>query len=178
MKFTETKLKGAYIIDIEKHEDERGFFSRSWCVNEMKDHGINVSILQANISYNKSKGTLRGMHYQVEPYQEAKLVRCSRGSIFDVIIDLRKNSSTFKQWIGVELSHENYKMLYVPEDFAHGFMTLEGDTEVSYLMSEIFVPGAGATIRWNDPVFNIKWPLNLKVMSEKDKLQADYIIIK
>lgn len=174
MKFTETKLKGAFIIDIEKLEDERGFFARSWCVNEMKEHDINVNILQTNISYNKTKGTLRGMHYQIEPYQEAKLVRCSRGSIFDVIIDLRKDSSTFKQWIGVELSAENYKMLYIPEDFAHGFITIEDNTEVSYLMSEIFVPGAGATIRWNDPLFNIKWPLDPVIMSEKDKSQTDY----
>jgi dTDP-4-dehydrorhamnose 3,5-epimerase len=174
MLFTETKLNGAFIIEIEKLEDERGFFGRSWCVNEMKDHGINVNALQANISFNKSKGTLRGMHYQLAPYQEAKLVRCSRGSIFDVIIDLRKDSPTFKQWIGVELSQDNCKMLYVPEEFAHGFITLEDNCEVSYLMTEIFVPGAGATIRWNDAMFNIKWPFEPIILSEKDKSQPDY----
>lgn len=174
MIFTETKLKGAFIIEIEKLEDERGFFGRSWCVNEMKDHGINVNILQANVSFNKYKGTLRGMHYQIAPYGESKLVRCSRGSIFDVIIDLRPDSPTYKQWIGVELSRDNYKMLFVPVDFAHGFITLEEDTEVTYMMSEIFVPGAGATIRWNDPAFNIKWPFEPLIMSEKDKKQTDF----
>lgn len=175
MIFTETKLKGAFIIEIEKLEDERGFFGRSWCVNEMKDHGINVNILQANVSFNKYKGTLRGMHYQKAPYGESKLVRCSRGSIFDVIIDLRPDSPTYKQWIGVELSQDNYKMLFVPVDFAHGFITLEEDSEVTYMMSEIFVPGAGKTIRWNDPVFNIKWPFEPLIMSEKDKKQADFV---
>ena len=174
MIFDETKLKGAYIIEIEKLEDERGFFGRSWCANEMKEHGLNVNIRQANISFNKTKGTLRGMHYQKAPHQEAKLVRCSRGSIYDVIIDLRKDSSTFKQWIGVELSQDNYKMLYVPEDFAHGFITLEDNCEISYLMSEFYVPGAGATIRWSDPLFNIEWPLVPTVMSEKDKTQPDF----
>lgn len=176
MIFTETKLKGSFIIEIEKHEDERGFFGRSWCVNEMKDHGINMNILQANISLNKRKGTLRGMHYQLAPHQEAKLVRCSKGSIFDVIIDLRKDSHTFKKWIGVELTQENYKMLYIPEDFAHGFITLDDDSEISYLMSEIYVPDAGATIRWNDPLFNIKWPLEPMILSEKDNFQPDFEI--
>lgn len=174
MKFTETKLKGAYLIEIEKLEDERGFFGRSWCANEMKEHGLNANISQANVSFNKKKGTLRGMHYQIAPYQEAKLIRCSGGSIFDVIIDLRKDSPTYKQWIGVELSSENYKMLYVPEDFAHGFITLEDNTEISYMMSEFYVPGAGATIRWNDPLFNIEWPIEPVLMSEKDEFQADF----
>ncbi len=174
MIFIETKIKGPYVIEIEKLEDERGFFGRSWCKNEMKKHGINANILQANISFNIQKGTLRGMHYQVAPHQEAKLVRCSRGSIYDVVIDLRKNSPTFKQWIGVELTQDNYKMLYVPEDFAHGFITLENNCEISYLMSALYVPGSGATIRWNDPLFNIQWPLEPTVMSEKDKTQSDF----
>lgn len=174
MLFTETKLKGSFIIEIEKLEDERGFFGRSWCVNEMNEHGINVNIKQANVSFNKLKGTLRGMHFQKRPFQEAKLVRCSRGSIFDVIIDLRKDSPTYKQWISVELSQENYKMLYVPEDFAHGFITLEDNSEVNYLMTEIFVPGAGATIRWNDPMFKIQWPFEPTVISDKDRIQTDF----
>jgi dTDP-4-dehydrorhamnose 3,5-epimerase len=174
MIFTETKLKGAFILEVEKHEDERGFFGRSWCTNEMKKHGLNANVLQANISFNKKRGTLRGMHYQIAPYQEAKLVRCSGGSIFDVIIDLRKDSPTFKQWIGVELSQANYKMLYVPEDFAHGFITLENNSEISYLMTEIFVPDAGATIRWNDPLFNIIWPLEPTILSVKDSSQPDF----
>ncbi len=176
MKFTETKLKGAFIIEIEQIKDERGSFGRSWCANEMKEHGLNTIIRQANVSFNKVKGTLRGMHYQIAPFQEAKLVRCTRGSIYDVIIDLRKDSPTFKQWYGVELSQENYKMLYVPEDFAHGFITLEDNCEISYLMSEFYVPGAGATIRWNDPVFNIKWPLEPVIISGKDKSQTEFKI--
>jgi dTDP-4-dehydrorhamnose 3,5-epimerase len=177
MFFTETKLQGAFYIEIEKLEDERGFFGRSWCVNEMKDHGIKVNVLQANVSFNKKKGTLRGMHYQIAPNQEAKLIRCSRGRIFDVIVDLRKDSKTFKEWIGVELTQDNYKMLYVPEDFAHGFITMEDNCEVCYLMTEIFVPGAGATIRWNDPTFNINWPFEPTILSEKDKSQPDYVIL-
>jgi dTDP-4-dehydrorhamnose 3,5-epimerase len=178
MIFTETKLKGAFVIEIERIVDERGSFGRSWCAKEMKAQGLNTNISQTNVSFNKSKGTLRGMHYQLEPYQEAKLVRCSRGCIYDVIIDLRKDSPTFKQWIGVELSQDNYKMLYVPEDFAHGFITLEDNCEISYIMSEFYVPGAGATIRWNDPVFKIEWPFEPKVMSEKDELQPDFVLIK
>ena len=174
MKFSETKLKGAYIIEIEKLEDERGFFGRSWCAKEMKEHGLNVNVSQANVSFNKKKGTLRGMHYQVAPYQEAKLVRCSLGSIYDVIIDLRKDSSTYLQWIGVELSGDNYKMLYVPEDFAHGFITLEDNTEIAYMMSEFFVPGAGATIRWNDPLFGIEWPILPVIISDNDRNQTDF----
>jgi len=177
MKFTETKLKGAFIIEIEKLEDERGFFGRSWCAIEMKTHGLNTNICQANVSFNKVKATLRGMHYQVAPYQEAKIVRCSRGSIYDVIIDLRKDSPTFKKWIAVELTQDNYKMIYIPEDFAHGFITLEDNTEVSYLMTEFYVPGASATIRWNDPMFNIEWPLEPTFISEKDKSQPDFKII-
>ena len=176
MLFTETKLKGAFIIEIEKLEDERGFFGRSWCVSEMNGHGINVNIKQANVSFNKTKGTLRGMHYQKSPWQEAKLIRCSSGSIFDVIIDLRKNSPTYKEWIGAELSQDNYKMLYVPKDFAHGFITLEDNCEVSYLMSEFYVPGAGVTIRWNDPLFNIQWPLEPINISDKDKAQPDFVL--
>lgn len=174
MIFSESKLKGAFVIEIEKLEDERGFFGRYWCADEMKNYGLNVNIRQANISFNKYKGTLRGMHFQIAPHQEAKLVRCSRGSIFDVIIDLRKDSPTFKQWYGVELTQDNFKMLYVPEDFAHGFITLEDNCEINYLMSEFYVPGAGATIRWNDPIFKINWPLEPIIISEKDKMQPDF----
>lgn len=175
MIFTETKLKGAFLIDIVKNEDERGFFARSWCANEMKEYGLNQNIVQTNISFNKTKGTLRGMHFQNAPNQEAKFVRCTKGSIYDVILDLRKNSPTFKQWIGVELSAENYRLLYVPEDFAHGFITLEENTEISYLMTEFYIPGAGIIIRWDDPSFNIEWPLRPIVISEKDREQLDFV---
>lgn len=174
MIFTETKLKGAFVLDIKKLEDERGFFGRSWCANEMKDHGLNANICQANTSLSKQKGTLRGMHYQLDPYQETKLIRCTHGSIYDVIIDLRPDSPTYKDWFGIELSRDNYKMLYVPEDFAHGFVTLEDDVEVTYLVTQFYTPGAEAGIRWNDPGFNIKWPLTPEVISDKDMIHPDY----
>ena len=174
MIFTETKLKGAFEIEIKKLEDERGFFGRSWCANEMKEHGLKANICQANTSLSKFKGTLRGMHYQLDPYQETKLIRCTHGRIYDVIIDLRPDSPTFKEWFGVELSRDNYKMLYVPEDFAHGFITLEDDVEVTYLVTQFYTPGAEAGIRWNDPGFNIEWPIKPEVFSEKDLNHKNY----
>ncbi len=176
MIFTETKLKGAFEIEIKKLTDERGFFGRSWCANEMEDHGLKASLRQANTSFSNKKGTLRGMHYQMDPYQETKLIRCTRGAILDVIIDLRPNSSTFKQWIGVELTQDNYKMLYVPEDFAHGFITLEDNCEVTYLVTQFYTPGAEKGIRWNDPLFNIAWPFEPVLISEKDKTHPNYIV--
>lgn len=174
MIFTETKLKGAFELEIKKLEDERGFFGRSWCANEMKDHGLKSNLCQANTSFSSKKGTLRGMHFQVNPYQETKLIRCTRGAILDVIIDLRPDSTTFRQWIGVELTQDNYKMLYVPEDFAHGFITLQDNTEVTYLVTQFYTPGAEKGIRWNDPFFNIQWPFEPTVISEKDKLHPNY----
>jgi dTDP-4-dehydrorhamnose 3,5-epimerase len=174
MIFTETKLKGAFIIEIKKLEDERGFFGRSWCAREFSEYGLKTELKQANTSLSLKKGTLRGMHYQNDPYQETKLLRCTRGSIYDVIIDLRKDSPTYKQWIGVELTQDNYKMLYVPEDFAHGFITLQDNTEVNYLVTQFYVHGAEAGIRWNDPGFNIQWPLEPLVISEKDKSHPNF----
>lgn len=174
MIFTETKLKGAFVLEIKKLEDERGFFGRSWCANEMKEHGLNADICQANTSLSKEKGTLRGMHYQLDPYQETKLIRCTHGSIYDVIIDLRPDSPTYKEWFGIELTRDNYKMLYVPEDFAHGFVTLEDDVEVTYLVTQFYTPGAEAGIRWNDPGFKIDWPMDPKVFSDKDLNHPDY----
>ena len=176
MIFKETKLAGAFIIEIQKLEDARGFFGRSWCANELKEHGLKTNIAQANTSFSVKKGTLRGMHYQIDPYQETKLIRCTQGSIYDVIIDLRKNSSTYKQWIGVELTQDNYRMLYVPEDFAHGFITLEDNCEVSYLVTQFYTPGAEAGIRWNDPQFGIQWPLDPVVISEKDQNHPNFLI--
>lgn len=174
MIFTETKLKGAYVLEIKKLEDERGFFGRSWCANELSEYGLKTDLAQANTSFSKKKGTIRGMHYQLDPFQETKLVRCTRGAIYDVIIDLRPDSPTFKQWIGVELTQDNYKMLYVPEDFAHGFITLEDNSEVTYLVTQFYTPGAEAGIRWNDPLFNINWPVEPTVISEKDRNHPDY----
>ena len=169
MIFSETKLKGAYVIELEKKEDERGFFARSWDKEEFEKHGLKSKILQCNVSFNKMKGTLRGMHYQRSPNKEAKLVRCTSGKIFDVIIDLRKNSETFKEWFSVELSQDNSKMIYVPESFAHGFQTLEDNSEVFYQISEEYMPKFSSGIKWNDKTFNIKWPLEPTFMSSKDK---------
>jgi len=170
MIFTETKLNGAFIIDLELIKDERGFFARTWCKNEFEAHGLNINLVQCNTSFNKKKGTLRGMHYQAPPYEEAKLVRCTMGAVYDVIIDIRKESKTFMQWFASELTAQNRKMLYVPEGFAHGFQTLEDNTEVFYQMSEFFHPNHSAGIRWDDPAINIKWPIPEVVISKKDKL--------
>jgi dTDP-4-dehydrorhamnose 3,5-epimerase len=169
MIFTETKLKGAFIIEPEKQEDERGFFARTWCGKEFENHGLNSGLVQCNISFNKKKGTLRGMHYQVEPHQEAKLVRCTRGSVYDMIIDLRSDSYTFKQWMAVELTGENRRMLYIPEGFAHGFQTLEDNSEIFYQMSEFYHPECARGVRWDDPTFRIKLPLAQVIVSAKDR---------
>jgi len=172
--FTETKLKGAFLIDIQKLEDERGFFARTWCEHEMAEHGINVHIVQANTSLNLKKGTLRGMHFQKSPYVEAKLVRCIRGAVYDVMVDLRPESPTFKQWFGVELTADNYKMVFIPEKFAHGFVTLEDNSELTYMISQFYTPGYDMGFRWNDPAFNINWPVEVAVISEKDKNYPDF----
>jgi dTDP-4-dehydrorhamnose 3,5-epimerase len=205
MIFVETKLKGAFIIEIQKNEDDRGFFARSYCFREFEAHGLNPRVVQCNISYNAKKGTLRGMHYQVPPYEEAKLVRCTSGALYDVIVDLRPNSETYCHWFGFELSspcslsqtlspvegltadhsplpvadpehrrRAHYRMLYIPEGFAHGFITLEGDTEVFYQMSEFYAPDSGRGFRWNDPAFGIEWPLKPAVISEKDRSYPDF----
>jgi dTDP-4-dehydrorhamnose 3,5-epimerase len=148
--------------------------ARSWCKQELEAHGLNANVVQANVSYNKVKGTLRGMHFQKAPHQETKLVRCTRGAIYDVIIDLRPDSPTYKQWIGVELSESNYRMLFVPEDFAHGFITLEDNTEVTYQVTQYYTPGAEGGIRWNDPAFHIAWPIQPVVVSGKDQAHPDF----
>jgi dTDP-4-dehydrorhamnose 3,5-epimerase len=175
MKLSETKLKGAYIIEIEPVTDERGFFARSFCANEFEKHGLNPRIVQCNISYNKKRATLRGMHYQVAPYEEAKLVSCIKGAIYDVIIDLRPDSPTYCQWFAVELTAHRSpltapsKMLYIPEGFAHGFQTLEDDTVVYYQMSEFYHPECARGVRWDDKAFGIEWPMPNPIMSERDK---------
>jgi dTDP-4-dehydrorhamnose 3,5-epimerase len=170
MKFLETKLKGAYVIEIEPISDNRGFFARSWCQQEFRDRGLNPNLVQCNISFNTNKGTLRGMHYQAKPHEEAKLVRCTRGSIYDVIIDIRPDSSTFKSWLSIELSAENRKALYIPEGFAHGFQTLENNTEVFYQMSDFYHPESAKGIRWNDPTLAVDWLLrNDLIVSIKDQ---------
>ena len=174
MIFQETKIKGAFVIKLERVLDERGFFARTWCQRDFEAHGLNPHLRQCNISFNHKRGTLRGMHYQAKPYEEAKLVRCTRGAIYDVIIDLRPDSSTFKQWLAVELTDQNHLMLYIPEGMAHGFQTLENNTEVFYQMSEFYQPDFARGIRWNDQSFGIEWPLNLCIMSNKDAAYKDY----
>jgi len=173
MKFRKTKLEGVFIIEIEPIIDKRGFFARSFCRKEFRRIGLNPGIKQCNISYNKKAGTLRGMHYQAYPYGEEKLVSCLGGSIYDVAVDLRPKSKTYREWIAVELNSYNYKMLYIPKGFAHGFQALKDDTVVLYQMFESFNPGYDKGIRWNDPVLNIKWPISKKVISEKDKSYPD-----
>jgi dTDP-4-dehydrorhamnose 3,5-epimerase len=176
MIFTETKLKGAFVIEPENLEDERGFFARTWCQREFADHGLNPSIAQCSISFNHKRGTLRGMHYQVAPHEEAKVVCCTRGAIYDVIIDLRPDSPTFVQWLAVELSLENRQMLYIPESFAHGFQTLEDNTEIFYQISEFYAPEYARGIRWDDVAFGIQWPSADRTISVRDRTYPDFVV--
>lgn len=176
MKFTETNLKGAFIIEFEKREDSRGFFARAFCEKEFADKGLETRIVQANASYNFKKGTLRGMHRQIVPYQEVKMIRCTRGAVYDVIIDLRKNSPTYKQWFGIELTEDNYKMLYIPEDFAHGYLTLKNKSDVIYFVTQFYQPSSESGVRYDDPAFGIKWPPGIEtgLMTDKDKNWPDF----
>jgi dTDP-4-dehydrorhamnose 3,5-epimerase len=174
MIFTETKLRGAFVVEPELLEDERGFFARTWCKRECLAHIGTAELVQCNISFNKQKGTLRGMHYQVAPHEEARLLRCTMGAIYDVLIDLRTDSPTYKQWLSFELTAKNRRMLYIPGGFAHGFVTLEDNTEVFYQMSEFYAPECVRGVRWNDPAFNIMWPGEVTVVSEKDTQYPDF----
>jgi dTDP-4-dehydrorhamnose 3,5-epimerase len=176
MIFTETSLAGAWLLDLERHHDERGFFARSWCLREFDAHGLNSRLVQCNISGNRVKGTLRGLHFQVPPHAEAKLVRCTRGGIYDVVVDLRPGSATYLHHLGVELTSENQRALYIPEGFAHGFQTLSDDAEVFYQLSEYYEPAAGRGVRWNDPVLAISWPIPVSVISERDRSYPDIIV--
>ena len=175
MIFIETTLQGAFIIELDKLEDERGFFARTWCQREFAAHGLNPHLVQCNISFNRQRGTLRGMHYQAAPHEEAKLVRCTRGGIYDVIIDLRAQSPTFKHHIAVTLTAQNYRMLYVPEGYAHGFQTLEDNTEVVYQMSAFYAPDSARGVRWDDPAFGIQWPSAQRIISERDRTYPDFV---
>lgn len=174
MRFIETELPGAYLIELEALTDERGFFARSFCQEEFAAHGLKVDVRQCNVSFNRVKGTLRGMHFQLPPKAEAKLVRCTRGAIHDVIIDLRPASATYCRWISVELTGDNHRALYIPEGFAHGFQTLEDNSEVFYQMYEFFAPGSASGVRWNDPAFGLDWPLPNPIISEKDLSYPDF----
>lgn len=168
MIFTETKLKGAFVIDLELLPDQRGFFARSFCTKEFEAHGPNPNLVQCNLSFNYKKGTLRGMHYQMAPFNETKLIRCIRGAIYDVIIDLRPESETYLSYIGVELTAENRRALYVPQRFAHGFQSLTDESEVMYQMGEFHAPEYAFGLRYNDSALGIEWPLPVSEISEKD----------
>jgi len=168
MKFTATRLNGAWIVELDRLEDERGFFARSFCQREFDKLGMNSTVVQSNVSSNASKGTLRGMHYQVAPAEETKLVRCTRGSIVDVIVDMRENSPTYREHIAVELSADNHRSLFVPANFAHGFQTLEDNTEVMYMVSGFYTPECERGLRYNDPALNITWPQPVEHVSDKD----------
>lgn len=175
MIFSETNLGGAYVIEPQFIQDERGFFARVWCKREMGELGLNTNLAQSNISFNKYRGTLRGMHRQIEPAAEVKLVRCTKGAIYDVIVDLRPDSPTHMQWFGVELTEQNHKMLYVPAGFAHGYQTLEDNSEVFYQVSEFYAPQYERGARYNDPAFGIVWPLEVASVSDKDGSWPDYL---
>lgn len=175
MIFHKTILPGVFIIEPEPIPDHRGFFARVFCREKFQQLGLSSDLDQCSVSFNKRQGTLRGMHYQMDPFGEVKIIRCTMGAIFDVILDLREDSPTFKQWIGIELSSKNRKMLYVPEGLAHGFQTLEDETEVFYQMKGAFVPSAARGVKWNDPSFSIAWPIPVEVISEKDMQYPEFV---
>jgi dTDP-4-dehydrorhamnose 3,5-epimerase len=174
MIFEQSKVVGAFKISLEPRADERGFFARSWCHNEFEQWGLNPNLVQCNISFNSKKHTMRGMHYQENPYAEAKVVRCTKGAIYDVVLDLRPQSPTFMDWVGVKLTSANRDMLYIPEGCAHGFLTLEEETEVLYQMSEFYKAESARGVRWDDPAFGIQWPATPDLMSERDRTYPDF----
>ncbi len=169
MKFTPLELSDAYLLEPERISDERGFFARLWCEKELVDHGLTAKIVQSNVGYNLKAGTLRGLHFQFEPHAEVKIVRCPRGAIFDVIVDLRPESPTYKQWYGTELSAENCRMILAPQGFAQGYLTLVDDTEIYYHTSEFYHPESASGVRFDDPEFGIKWPAAIEVVSAQDR---------
>jgi dTDP-4-dehydrorhamnose 3,5-epimerase len=175
MIFEELELQGAYVISLERLEDNRGFFARTFCTREFSKHKLNTQIVQSNLSYSRRKGTLRGMHWQIRPCQETKLISCYRGKIYDVIVDLRPTSPTYTRWIAVELTDDDYKMIYVPKGFAHGFQTLKDDSLLCYQVSEFYSPDYERGARWNDPAFGIRWPMTPPtVLSNKDGAYSNF----
>lgn len=174
MIFTETELNGAFLIELEPFEDERGFFALSWSEKEFSARGMDARFVECNVSFNHKKGTLRGMHYQASPHGQGKLVRCTMGAVFDVMIDLRPSSPTFKHWRAFELTSKNHLALYVPVDFAHGFQTLDDNSEILYQMTTPYVPDSGRGLRWNDPAFHIDWPLVNPILNDRDKTYPDF----
>lgn len=169
MKFLKTPLSGLYLVEFETLPDDRGFFARSFCVNEFQMLGLETAVVQCNISFNEKAGTLRGLHFQAPPHEEAKLIRCARGAIYDVAVDIRSDSPTYLNWYAVDLTSDNRRMMFIPRGFAHGFQTLEDSTEVFYLMSEFYHPESSRGLRWDDPALAIAWPLGNSILSEKDR---------
>jgi dTDP-4-dehydrorhamnose 3,5-epimerase len=176
MIFMETTLEGAFLIEPERRQDERGFFARTWCQSEFAAAGLQIDWVQCNISFSRERGTLRGMHYQTRPYEEAKLVRCTMGVIYDVIIDLRPDSPSFRQWQSVELTADNRLMLFIPKGLAHGFQTLTDETEVFYQMSQFYAPEYARGVRWDDPAFKISWPAEKRIISQQDRNFPDFLL--
>ena len=174
MIFKKARIPGVYFLEPERLTDERGFFARMWCQTEFTEHGIDPRIVQCNLSFNPHKGTMRGMHYQRAPREETKIVRCTMGAIFDVALDLRRDSATFKQWVGAPLTAENREMLVIPSGCAHGYLTLTDNTEVFYQMSASYAPTHGAGVRWNDPAFGIHWPGDVTMIADRDRDYPDF----
>lgn len=176
LKLVETSIFGAWILDIEPVEDARGFFARTLCANMLEQHGLESKILQQSVSFNRSRGILRGLHYQSKPYEEVKMVRVTKGRIYDVILDLRCDSPSYLRWDAIELSADNHRTVYIPKGVAHGFQVLDNNSEVFYQMTESYVPSHACGVRWNDPVFSIDWPLSDPVLSERDACYPDFIL--
>ncbi len=176
MKFTTTPIAGAWLVEMERSEDDRGWFARSWCAGEFVAHGLNAAFSQSSTSFNRRRGTLRGMHYQVAPHAEAKLVRCTRGAMYDVALDLRPSSPTFCKWFAAELTADNGRSLYIPEGCAHGFQTLADDTEVLYQIAGEYHPASGRGVRWDDAAFGIQWPLLEPLISDRDQNYVDFTL--
>jgi dTDP-4-dehydrorhamnose 3,5-epimerase len=174
MIFQKLSLPGAYLIELERIEDERGFFARAWCQNEFGLQDLNHNFVQTNVGFSKLRGTLRGMHFQREPYQEVKYIGCDRGAIYDVIVDLRPESPTHRQWIGVELNEVNHRMLYVPEGFAHGYVTLADNSEIHYMTTQFYKHEYATGVRFDDPAFEIRWPIPIQVISDRDSSWPDF----
>lgn len=173
MRFVPTEVPGAWLIEEERFADERGYFARTWCTREFAANGLEAAVVQCSVSFNARRGTLRGMHYQAPPRAEVKLVRCTRGAIFDVAVDLRPGSTAFRRWVGVELTAENGRALYIPKGFAHGFLTLADETEVFYQMSEFYGPVEARGLRWDDPFVGVRWPASPQVMASRDRDYPD-----
>jgi len=178
MIFHKTRIPGVFEIHLEPKSDERGFFARSWCQKEFESHGLNSKVMQCNVSFNSRKGTLRGVHYQTAPYAETKIVRCTRGAIYDVVVDLRAQSPTFKLWVALVLTATDRNMVYIPEGCAHGFLTLENETEVFYQMSEVYHAESARGVRWDDPAFQIVWPATVEVISERDRSYPNFELVQ